>query len=75
MIPSVPTSRMRLLFASAMRILPSGLITAALGALSCAIVAGPSSPAEPVPAPPATVTIVPSASTRLIRSLPWSTMR
>ncbi|MEA2442884.1 MAG: hypothetical protein QOJ12_176 [Thermoleophilales bacterium] len=74
MVPSSAIRRTRLLFASAISTLPSPAITAAVGALICAAVAGPPSPLKPCVVP-AMVMIVPSGRTRRMRLLPWSTIR
>jgi hypothetical protein len=74
MIPWVSTLRTRMLDASAMYKLPERSTATPLAARKEALVAGPPSPPKPELSLPATVVIVPVASTLRIRLLDMSAM-
>ena len=74
-VPPALTLRMRWLLVSAMKRLPEPSTATPWGPLSCAADAGPLSPPKPWPLVPATVVIVPSASTLRMRWLLVSAMK
>ena len=74
-IPAASTFRIRSLRASAMKRLPAPSTATPLGKSSRAAVAGPPSPPNPDSPEPATVVIIPAASTFRIRSLRVSAMK
>ena len=74
-VPDASTLRIRLLSISAMKRLPALSTATPKGKSSCASVAGPPSPPNPLRPVPATVVIVPVASTLRIRSLKLSAMK
>ena len=73
--PAGSTRRTRSFVVSAIRKLPSASATTLCGSCRLAAVAGPPSPLKPDTPFPATVVIVPSADTFLIRSLSISAIR
>jgi hypothetical protein len=74
MMPVASTRRMRLLVVSAMKTLPSASAATPKGLYSWALVATPPSPENPGVPIPATVVMMPVASTRRMALLPRSAM-
>ena len=74
-VPWVSISRTLWLAVSPMKTAPSAVMVTPSGAFSWAAVGGPPSPAAPGAPVPATLVIVPVASTRRMRLSPVSAMR